>query len=413
MKTFSMSDAPNLPSLVRAEQTLVRLPSRPHWIEPTVEFLRQKAVLCGVCQETRSRKLLLALQEALANAVIHGNLELSSELKEKGDSSFAEALAQRVGDSVLAGRVVDVLVEYDGRCCRWIITDQGKGFDVARAMQRLESDDPELLLASGRGILIMRSFLDEVKYDNGGRRLILAMNRESGMEKRQHERVESNQPIRIAPVLPDGSVDWDSAYEAVSLNFSEQGMGLLQERLATSDRIIIGINVDGQVVYLPAEVRHRRGIDGEVFELGCRFQNRAEVSSATATSLPRQIDPEKAVHRAVAQLMEKHQGPPLGFDERRLHPRVVFNGRLEIHHPRFAAPLVGFARDLSKGGMSFITTVALQDETVLVALPGGGNTPLKIRARIVRCNKVQDGFYDVGTRFLQLEDTPPGAGQET
>src|SRR5437016_2479310 len=159
-------DRPDLPSLVHAEQTLVRLPSRPHWVEPTVEYLRQKALLCGACQESRSGKLLLALQEALVNAVVHGNLELSSELKEHADSSFAEALAQRAADGELSNRTVDVLVEYDGRRCRWIITDQGKGFDVDAAMRRLESDDPEVILASGRGIMIMRSFLDDVKYEN-------------------------------------------------------------------------------------------------------------------------------------------------------------------------------------------------------------------------------------------------------
>ncbi|HMF19257.1 MAG TPA: hypothetical protein VKE98_18770, partial [Gemmataceae bacterium] len=125
-----MNDAPDLPSLVCAEQTLVRLPSRPHWIEETVDYLCRKAILCGACQETRSRKLMVALQEALVNSVVHGNLELSSELKERGDSSFAKALAERAADPGLAQRNVDIVVDYDGQRCRWLITDEGKGFDV-------------------------------------------------------------------------------------------------------------------------------------------------------------------------------------------------------------------------------------------------------------------------------------------
>src|SRR6476659_5410079 len=108
---MSTNDAPHVPSLVTTEQMQLCLPSRPDWIDPAVEFLRQKAVLCGACTESRSPKLMIALHEALSNAIIHGNLELSSELKERGDNSFAEALAQRVTTPHLAERLVDVLVD--------------------------------------------------------------------------------------------------------------------------------------------------------------------------------------------------------------------------------------------------------------------------------------------------------------
>jgi anti-sigma regulatory factor (Ser/Thr protein kinase) len=396
-------DRPEVSSLVHAEQTLVRLPSRPHWVEPTVEYLRQKALLCGACQESRSRKLMLALQEALVNAVVHGNLELSSELKERDDNSFAEALVQRAADPRLASRLVDVLVEYDGRRCRWIITDQGQGFDVDGVMRRLESDDPGVQLASGRGILLMRSFLDEVRYEDGGRRLILTLNRESGEEKRQHTRVDATQPLRIVPIRADGSVDWDAAYEAVSSNFSENGIGLLQQRLATSQRIIIGIYVNNQPLYIPAEVRHCRDLGGEVVELGCRFQTRSEVPAGTVRDLPRSPDAEYALHRAVGEVLTKHQGPPAGADERRAHTRVAYHERVEIHRPETAEAVVGFARDLSKGGIAFITTVALPTGAVLVSLPQRHSNPLRVRAEVVRCNKVMDGFFDVGARFIQLE----------
>jgi anti-sigma regulatory factor (Ser/Thr protein kinase) len=397
-----MNDAPDLPSLVCAEQTLVRLPSRPHWIEETVEYLCRKAILCGACQETRSRKLMVALQEALVNSVVHGNLELSSELKERGDSSFAKALAERAADPRLARRNVDIVVDYDGQRCRWLITDEGKGFDVEEVFRRLESDDPELLLASGRGILLMRSFLDEVKYEEAGRRLILTLYRRSGEEKRKQTRVDAHQPVQIVPIRADGSVDWDAAYQAVSLNFSEQGIGLLQERLATTDRIIIGIYANNQALYVPAEVRHCRSLGGDVMELGCRFQTRREVPKATAASLPSLPEADQAVQDAIADLIERHQGLPRGADDRRVHPRVGFHARLEVYQSPSPDALAAFARDLSKGGMSFITTVPLAGEVVLAIQPQDEGTPLKIRAQIVRCNKVQEGFFDVGVRFFGL-----------
>src|SRR5262245_39034844 len=105
---MAMDDAPDLPSLVATEQMQLSLPSRPDWIEATVDYLRQKAVLCGACQESRAGKLMIALHEALSNAIVHGNLELSSELKEQGDGAFAAALAQRVSDPDLARRQLDL-----------------------------------------------------------------------------------------------------------------------------------------------------------------------------------------------------------------------------------------------------------------------------------------------------------------
>src|SRR5262245_43461072 len=111
--------APNLSAAVVAEHTRISIPSRPEWIAPTIDLLRQKAALSGACHELRAGKLQLALHEALTNAVVHGNLEISSELKEREDDAFAQALAQRSADPAYATRQVLIDVNYDGECCRW------------------------------------------------------------------------------------------------------------------------------------------------------------------------------------------------------------------------------------------------------------------------------------------------------
>src|SRR5262245_60063846 len=130
-------DIPHLPDHIVTELTRLTLPSMPHWIEAAVDFLRQKAVLSGACQESRAGKLVVALHEALSNAIVHGNLEISSELKERGDNAFAETLAQRVAEPRYAQRRVEVVVDCQPDRCRWIITDQGNGFDVAKVLERV------------------------------------------------------------------------------------------------------------------------------------------------------------------------------------------------------------------------------------------------------------------------------------
>jgi anti-sigma regulatory factor (Ser/Thr protein kinase) len=391
-------DTPDIPAAVLVEQSHLRLPSRPDWIEAIVEYVKTKALLAGVCQETRASKLMVALHEALSNAMIHGNLELASDLKERGDSSFAEALAARMADAALSSRHVDLVVDYDGERCRWIITDQGQGFDVDRALARASTDDPEVLLASGRGIIIMRSFLDDVRYELGGRRIILTLLRASGAEKRQHNRVPFQQPLQVVPVREDGSVDWDAAYEAVSRNICQEGLNLLQDHLSATSRVIIGLPAGGQVIYIPAEIRHCRTITGDVVELGCRFQATPAAAGEPGTA------GMEAVHQAVDALLEQARLSALAQDERRTHSRFAYLEKVEVRGE--GQPTVtGFARNLSKGGISFLATSPLPYEERVFCLPNAGGHALGLRARIVRCVRIKEGLYDIGASFIGLAPT--------
>jgi len=390
---------PNLPAQVVAERFQLHLPSLPHWIEAGAEFLRQKAVLCGACGESRSGKLLVAMHEALANAVIHGNLEISSQLKEEGDDAFARALAQRSADAGFNERMVEIDVDYDGQRCQWTITDEGKGFDVEKVLARCLSDDPEVLLASGRGILMMRSFLDEVRFEKEGRRLVMTMTRESGQERRRKPRLHRKESLRIVPMRADGSADWEASYAAVARNFSAEGVGVFQEKLIHTDRILIGLDVGGSLVYIPAQVRHCKSVGGDIFELGCSF-----VADPTATDPNEEADSQELprVHEAVEAILRAN--PEVPPDDRRAEPRVVYNERVEIAPISGGPAVVGFGRDLSKGGMALVTSAALPLERAIVALRQNEGPPLRIHSRIVRCDKIQNNFYDVGIRFRTLAD---------
>jgi anti-sigma regulatory factor (Ser/Thr protein kinase) len=397
----SPSPTPSLPAAVAGEQTHLQIPSQPEWIAPTVEYLKEKAILCGACHESRANKLVLALHEALTNSVVHGNLELSSALKERSDNAFAEALAQRAADPQYGLRPVDVHVQYDGQRCRWTLTDQGQGFDVESALARAADPDPDVMLSSGRGILMMRSFLDDVRYEAGGRRVVLTLDRPSGEEKRKTARLSVQQPIRVAPVRTDGTVDWDAAYEGVSQNLSAEGMAILQARLARSERILIGLDWGGQMMYLPAEVRHCQAKDGNLFELGCRFQS-ANAGAGMA--------PTPDTEKAIGALLEELNNQMLPPDERRAHPRAVYTDRIRVQTGPDAEPIVGYGRNLSRGGISFLTTTPLLLNDVLLSLPQKKQPHLRLHGRVVRCNQLMEGVYDVGVCFLDVADRPAANG---
>ena len=313
--------AHDLPATVQLEQTIFQVPSLPDWIAPTIEFLKQKSLLSGACEESRAVKLTLALHEALTNSIIHGNLEVDSDLKEQEDNAFTRLLAQRAADPAYANRTVTIEVGYDGERCQWALTDQGRGFDYQRLLDREVVDEAEIWLASGRGILMMKAFMDEVRYEQAGRRVVLAMRRESGREKRQHPRSDVQQRVRVVPIRSDGSVDWGLAYQAVTQNLSASGMALLQARLATSERVLIALESGGQPLFLAAQVRHCRAVHDGLVELGCQFLTGASIAEAPAGG---------ALEAAVDSLMEELASDEERHAERRSHPRAGYTECIEL-----------------------------------------------------------------------------------
>jgi len=126
-----------------------------------------------VVEGTRENHFCMALEEALNNAFYHGNLEISSELKEDGSSRYIELAAERELLSPWCQRSVHV-TELVSAFGLWItIQDEGKGFNVAAAIERC--NDPEALLASGRGLLLMRGFSDEMFFNVAGNEVTLVL----------------------------------------------------------------------------------------------------------------------------------------------------------------------------------------------------------------------------------------------
>jgi anti-sigma regulatory factor (Ser/Thr protein kinase) len=370
----------------------LRIGSLPEWITLTVDHLIQRATRCGAAHPTRANRLMIALHEALTNSVIHGNLGISSELKERGDHAFAEAVANRCADPAFASRAVDVLASYDGGIARWIFTDQGAGFDVKAALDRLDNEDPDPLQPSGRGLFLIRAFVDEMRYDQGGRRLTLIL-RGDGQEKRSQTRYPLAQPVRIAPIDADGEVSWDASYAALAHDVSEQGIGLLQTHLAHSTRVVITIPTSGEPLSLRAEVRHVEQVGG-MLEVGCRFETPVPVIAGGSAW------PADPTSDALGRLVDRLARELKPLEERRVAPRLPYTEVVTIQQPG-KPPVRGFSRDLSRSGIAFFTSVSVPLEEVRLNLSETAEAPaISTRAQIVRCARLSDDFYDVAARFL-------------
>jgi len=114
----------------------------------------------------------LAFQEALNNSLEHGNLELDSmwreQFDERGVDLYALTKAARLKDPNFGARKVTIIFEYDAQSLEIRIADEGPGF-VPQPKPILAGD----ILSSGRGLALIEECLDEVRYERGGREVVM------------------------------------------------------------------------------------------------------------------------------------------------------------------------------------------------------------------------------------------------
>lgn len=117
-----------------------RIPSIPAEGKRIVDELLQKLSECG-WEEHDVFGIHLAVEEALVNAIKHGNQDNPEKF-------------------------VDVILRLSSEKFYIKVTDQGKGFNPMEVPD--PTDDDNIDLPSGRGLMLMRSFMSMVEYNDIG-----------------------------------------------------------------------------------------------------------------------------------------------------------------------------------------------------------------------------------------------------
>jgi serine/threonine-protein kinase RsbW len=119
----------------------VTLAGERHCVDPVVQSIMQ-VVREMKCANGKENDIELALQEALANAVVHGC---------KNDPS----------------QVVECIVACDPeRGMLIVVRDPGEGFDPASIPNPTVGEN--LFSTHGRGIFLINQLMDKVEFHNGG-----------------------------------------------------------------------------------------------------------------------------------------------------------------------------------------------------------------------------------------------------
>ena len=140
-------------------------------VHSLVKYLQHTLRCVRLVDEVDRLRVGIAVEEALLNALYHGNLEVSSDLKEAAPNLFEETAQQRSQEEPYRSRriFIDALISREN--ARITIRDEGPGFDPAKLPDPCDLENLEK--PSGRGILLMRSFMDEIVFNDKGNEVTL------------------------------------------------------------------------------------------------------------------------------------------------------------------------------------------------------------------------------------------------
>jgi len=161
----------------RERTSAFEIPNDPDLVAPLVALLRQDLDALGFGDETARTRVAVALHEALANALFHGNLEVSSDLRQDDERVFyAEADRRRLLPTYAARRL-HVRAALTPEAAVYTVRDEGPGFDASKMRAPIDTDD--LMRIGGRGLLLIRTFMDEVTHNPAGNEITLVKRRPS------------------------------------------------------------------------------------------------------------------------------------------------------------------------------------------------------------------------------------------
>jgi len=140
--------------------------NEPEMLTTLVSYLQTLLNDMDLLDEADRLRVGVALEEALLNAAYHGNLEVGSELRESDHKEYYRLARERTTTAPYADRSIHVQADLNRDEVVYTIRDEGPGFDPNALPD--PTDPVNLERPCGRGLLLMRTFMDDVQYNSRG-----------------------------------------------------------------------------------------------------------------------------------------------------------------------------------------------------------------------------------------------------
>jgi CheY-like chemotaxis protein len=156
--------------MVRRDSAFI-LENDPELVLPLLKLVHEEIEGLTICDQCGQLQVGVALQEALYNALFHGNLEVSSELRQDDERLFEAMADERRRLEPYCLRRIRVQVQLDRDSARFVIDDDGPGFDTSIFDRSVQPED--LNRIGGRGLLLIRTFMDQVNFNEAGNQITM------------------------------------------------------------------------------------------------------------------------------------------------------------------------------------------------------------------------------------------------
>jgi len=154
----------------RQNESQFVLPNLISYIAPLIGHLREN--LAGIkLDENGLIRIAVCLREALTNAMIHGNLQIDSAMREHDEKGYYALIEKRADEEPYADRYVHVSARHSAQGAAYTVRDEGPGFDYGALPD--PTDPANLERVSGRGMLLIQTFMDEVRHNAQGNEITM------------------------------------------------------------------------------------------------------------------------------------------------------------------------------------------------------------------------------------------------
>ena len=144
------------------------------YVPPLISYLQEQMAIMRLFDESQLLRVGIALCEALTNAIHHGNLELDSEWRQNDEAEYFRIAEERRQSKPYSDRRVRMVSTLSDQEVRFVIDDDGLGFKVDQI--RDPTDEINMERMGGRGLLLIRSFMDQVTHNSTGNSIALIKN---------------------------------------------------------------------------------------------------------------------------------------------------------------------------------------------------------------------------------------------
>lgn len=145
------------------------IPSKIEWMHEVLSYLIERTAHLGIIKPSTSN-IFVALDEAIANAIKHGN---------KSDPN----------------KRIHIVADITSEQAIFTITDEGDGFDLKSLPNPTDPD--YIMRPCGRGVMLIYHIMDEVRYNTRGNQIVMVKLPEKDEESQAGAAKQNNLPENL------------------------------------------------------------------------------------------------------------------------------------------------------------------------------------------------------------------------